>query len=182
MIPRLIRRWLIARGIRRQLLGGARREIMRDREAVSDEAGTFVINRIVSVGPAGPVGNLLWTGNHVAEPAKPAPAPAAKWRQHIAMPGSNNMFAPPWIMMQPGAHEAAWEDLHTFPKGERPTRDSVGVHGGSPIAFVCPGCDLAQPPMTEEHRSCGYCGLKVRRVSMRLYWWREPTEVQEWKP
>jgi hypothetical protein len=115
---------------------------------------------------------------------EPAPRKAtAPGRQKIAMP-SDDHFGRPWHGPIPKhAHSARWEDCHRFPSGDKPTRDVFGLHGASPISFVCPTCELEQPPIQASERKCGYCGQVYRLVGSHLFWWRPETlEVSAWEP
>ncbi len=163
------RRLLIARAIRRQLRSGIREAARAD--PAFAEAQLFVDR---------------WIAGQVTARQPAAPGALPPGRQPIVMPSSGtNMFgiAEPWRgLIPPNAHEAAWEDCHTFAKGDRPVRDSVGIRGGPPIAFVCAGCDLAQPPIQTAERTCPYCGLFHRLHGSRLFWWRKAVEVAEWEP
>jgi hypothetical protein len=172
--PRWLRRIVIALTIRRLLRSGVR-DRLRASEPTPREHGTVLTLADLASG---------YLSMEHAVPVASRPAKRAPGRQTIRMPQSvHSVFGgSAWSLTPPGAHEAPWEDCHTFPKGGRPTRDAAGLNGEPAIAFVCPGCELAQPPMQEERRACGYCGLNIRRHGTRLYWWRTEIEVQEWKP
>lgn len=175
---RTLRRWLIARAIRRIIVA-------------------FRIGRSTGLD----CGRLEGGGDFEVigfepEAEAPAPAPLAiqaqPGRQTIAMPAeivASTMFGTavtrPWRPPVPDhAHVAMWEDCHRFAQGAKPKRDPYfGLMNHEPaLALICPGCDLEQTPLTSGERRCGYCGLNLKLIGSRLFWWRDRVEVAEWRP
>jgi len=175
VVWRRVRRFLIARRLRQLLREGAKADLRTSAAASAVSMQSFA-PMVAEAWSA-----LNWRSESPAKPAPPVTAKRSAGRQTIRMP-QPAWGGSAWSPTPPDAHDAPWEDCHTFPKGGRPTRDVFGLHGDPPLAFVCPGCELAQPPLTEEHRTCGYCGLNIKRYGSRLYWWRVAVEVEEWKP
>jgi hypothetical protein len=168
---RFLRRWLIARAIRRLL-----------REGAKDDLKT-------AAAPVLTLWSELWTTHvphvpHVVTAPRPPKAKPGPGRQAIAMPSNVTPYGgPPWAgLIPPEAHYAAYEDCHTYAKGARPVRDDFGYHGEPALSFICPGCELEQPPILTGTRVCGYCGLRTLLHGSRLIWWRKAVEVAEWKP
>lgn len=174
-LPRFIRRWLIARAIRRMIVEE------RNRQARMVEAEHFA--------------RRLFGPSVVVEPAEPvrmrvrAPAPAAvnrePGRQAIAMPDSApGMFGErrPWSFPKP-ATPLRWEDCHRF-AGAKPTREPWGLCGDtSPLSFVCVTCELEQPPIMTGERLCGYCGARYELRGTTLLWTRPDAPPPEpWTP
>lgn len=168
------RRWMIARGIRRQL-GAARRKREFYAAVGAMESGDFS-GAIEMHIPGEPPRRFT---AQLASKVGPG-------RQHIAMPAELGMYgARPWSLTIPtDARSAPWEDLHRFAAGAKPKRDPYyGLMAPEPpLSMVCVICELVQTPIrgTSEERTCAYCGLKYRSHGTRVFWWREPIEVPEW--
>jgi hypothetical protein len=176
---RFLRRWLIARAIRRHLREGARADLRATWQYArcAHDLTTMTLTEYAQR-------YLGWPPTEPA-PRKTSPKLAQPGRQPVRMPSADGLSwgsARAWSPMPREAHHAHWEDCHTFAPGDRPKRDYFGMHGGSPLSFVCPGCELEQPPIGSSERDCPYCGLHIKLNGTSLYWWREAIEVQEWKP
>lgn len=128
-----------------------------------------------------------------APPPPPPPPPMPPGRQRIRMPsepalglgGLLGETAPSrWKPPGPPRPAAPWEDLHTFPRHGRPTRDSVfGLrHRAKALSLICVGCELEQPPLTGGERKCPYCGIHMALVGDYVEWWRDSMEVDPWSP
>ena len=173
-----VRRWVIARAIRRKIYAARNRAIF-DRMFGPGAAD------IAAAGGAVSVGRLA------LQPAPVAKAALTPGRQHIAMPmdlGANGPFAinlSPWKPTIPaGAKSAWWEDLHTFAPGARPKRhEHFGLTGQEPpLSMTCVACELEQTPLRiSEPRKCPYCGIIYRLHGSRVFWWREAVEVTAWE-
>lgn len=124
------------------------------------------------------------------EPTAPVQpqTPKAPGRQVLKMPEEIGPFGERQKWSRPfpsNANSAAWSDLHRFAPGADQQRDPRGAYLGQepPVAMVCPGCELEQPPLRSEAvRGCPYCGLKLRLFGARVFWWREAVEVEAWSP
>jgi hypothetical protein len=185
---KMLRRWLIARGIRQELRFGARFRIQRDRlvdEMAMKLADHFGVSDAIADLPIrGFVGKAPPHG----KPALKAPG-LAPGRQTvtIVMPGQSELFGPMGpdpFSIPDDARSAKWESKHLFPAGGKlPTRGWFGLQCPEPpLALECPDCSLKQPALDRGHRRCGYCGVSMMAHGTRIYWWREALEVEGWKP
>lgn len=132
------------------------------------------------------------TNSYFTDPT-PAPQPPAAPKLAAGRQNLKQMFeADPfgqrkaWSRPFPSdAKSAAWADLHTYAEGSDKQRDPRAAFIGQdpPIAMLCPGCELEQPPLrTDDVRPCPYCGLRLKLFGARVFWWREAIEVQPWSP
>ncbi|HYF09526.1 MAG TPA: hypothetical protein VD970_18040 [Acetobacteraceae bacterium] len=174
---RPVRRLLIARAIRRVIK--AERKASEERRAVRST----------------PRSTVMWTGHgdvlqlgRTAEVASTASS-LPPGRQNISMPTvmvRSGIFASarPWKPEIPAdAKSAPWPDLHRFAAGAAERQKSPGgryLSEEPPIALVCVGCELEQPPLDDERR-CPYCGIVMKVHGSRVFWWRDPVEVPEWR-
>lgn len=163
-LRRAVRRWIIARAIRR-----------------ADE-------------PEAPGATITledWAAHREARasaaPARAPSLPPGRQRIHLARVAeltSHGLIARPWTPPIPAeADSAAWSDVHRFAPGAERQRDSRAACLGQepPISLVCIGCELEQPPLFDE-RACAYCGLRMKPHGSRVFWWREAAEVPMWQP
>ena len=113
LIWRALRRTMIARRLRDLLRCGAKADLAAVGEDVPGRHGE---------------------GAHTFAPVPSVARGPSPGRQSIAMPRHVDVFGRSlWAgLMPPNAHNAPWEDCHTFPKGGRPTRDMFGLHGDPP--------------------------------------------------
>jgi hypothetical protein len=172
-----IRLWLIARAIRRIIaayrIGRAQGAVERRLKTAHEVSPSWIEALNADLSRA-----IVREVFYGASPPKPKPK-REPGRQRIAMPsdGMSIFGGSSWRGPIPkGARKGRWEDHHTFPD-RKPSRDYFGLHGDPPISFVCPACELEQPPVHAE-RTCPYCGLHLRALGSFLFWWRdEPATV-----
>lgn len=165
LIPKPIRRWLIARAIRRDL-----------RYLRHTATGLMRVEETAPVQPP-------------LSPPPPRPAGLPPGRQRVrvgaaAIATDRGIELRPWTPPIPAeAHSGSWSDVHRFAPGAERQRDSRAACLGQepPISLVCIGCELEQPPLFEE-RACAYCGLHMKPHGSRVFWWREQLEVPAWIP
>lgn len=178
LCSRPVRRWIIARALRRVLR--EERQAAKAREAgrairlafgdtmISVEAGRISVpSDALSSAPTLPPGRqaIRIPGHMVRE----------------GMFGRMVAWSPPFPR---GARNAAWSDLHRFAPGARDRQKSPGarfITEEPPIALICVGCELEQPPL-EDERACPYCGIHMKAHGSRVFWWRDAVEVAEWTP
>lgn len=181
-IHRRVRRVVIARGIRREIVRMDRTSMPKASSKLL-EVQTFTVDFTTG----------KWTAyQSPTEDTQrpPAPQPPQPGRQALKMPQARDHgpFGPvsrPWSMPLPDtARGAAWSDCHRFAPGAERQRDPRAQMIGQepPVSLICPGCELEQAPMVEDARSCPYCGLRMKLHGPRLFWWREVLEVPEWTP
>lgn len=184
MAVRPIRRWMIARALQRVLR--EERRTPGARQGRSD-AQTFEIKLF-----GGTTITFDGADTEIGSAPNPqcGPPALAPGRQAIRIPGHmvrEGMFGRMVAWSPPipaGARNAAWSDLHRFAPGATNRQKSPGarfITEEPPIALVCVGCELEQPPL-EDERACPYCGIHMKAHGSRVFWWRDAVQVAEWSP
>jgi hypothetical protein len=190
-IPPWVWRLPIVRGRRRAAIAAALREALpparKDRSRRKAMRAAFGAVRF-SIGNESFGGEI--TGftvpdlkSDLSAPERPALPPGRQpiATGHVARDPDGRPVA--WSRpVPPHAQSAPWSDVHLFPPGVRQVDPRASIVGASPpLALVCIGCELEQAPLYDR-RACPYCGLQMRTFGPRVFWWREPVEVEAWTP
>lgn len=176
-----LRRWLIARAIRRIIVA------FRIGRAHGAQQAAEIISGVMQ----GAEGSTITAET---TPLALETAPREPGRQPISIGVGEFIavsdFAAPRFQVRPWtppdiSRSAPFERLHRFMPGVKVVRDPVYglLQHEPPLALICPACELEQPPLTNGERSCPYCGLKLKVHGTAIFWWREPApDVPHWAP